>query len=57
MTIELKAEAGAPGAPLKHFWNFGGGAGRANQGLRADWPEPLLRARGRFAMTGNWMVG
>lgn len=45
MLIELKASAGAPGRPLKHFWNFCVGAGRANEGLRADWQEQL-----RFAV-------
>jgi xylan 1,4-beta-xylosidase len=41
--IELKANAGAAGTPLKHFWNFCVGAGRANEGLRADWQEQLSR--------------
>lgn len=45
MSIELKAHAGAAGKPLKHFWNFCVGAGRANEGLRADWQEQL-----RFAV-------
>lgn len=41
MPIDLKADAGAAGQPLKHFWNFCVGAGRANEGLRADWQEQL----------------
>jgi xylan 1,4-beta-xylosidase len=44
MSIELKANASAAGEPLKHFWNFCVGAGRANEGLRADWQEQLRLA-------------
>ncbi|HEU5397103.1 MAG TPA: beta-xylosidase, partial [Verrucomicrobiae bacterium] len=44
MPIELKADAGAPGKPLRHFWSFCVGAGRANEGLRADWQEQLRLA-------------
>jgi xylan 1,4-beta-xylosidase len=39
--IHLKADAKAGGQPLAHFWNFCVGAGRANEGLRADWQEQL----------------
>jgi xylan 1,4-beta-xylosidase len=44
MSIELKSHAAAPGRPFKHFWNFCVGAGRANEGLRADWQEQLRYA-------------
>ena len=44
MSIELKADACSAGQPLKHFWNFCVGAGRANEGLRADWQEQLRLA-------------
>ena len=44
MPIEIKANAGASGKPLKHFWNLCVGAGRANEGLRADWQEQLRLA-------------
>ena len=44
MSIELKANAIAVGTPLKHFWNLCVGAGRANEGLRADWQEQLRLA-------------
>ncbi|MFR9574807.1 MAG: glycoside hydrolase [Rikenellaceae bacterium] len=30
---------------LDHFWSVGCGAGRANEGLRADWLEQLAEAR------------
>jgi xylan 1,4-beta-xylosidase len=43
--IVLRANAADAGSPLKHFWNFCVGAGRANEGLRADWQEQL-----RFAI-------
>ena len=42
--IKLQANAQAAGQPLKHFWNFCAGAGRANEGLRADWQEHLRHA-------------
>jgi len=42
--IKLQADAQAAGQPLKHFWNFCVGAGRANEGLRADWQEHLRLA-------------
>jgi len=44
MPIELKADANAPCHHFKHHWNFCVGAGRANEGLRADWQEQLCRA-------------
>jgi xylan 1,4-beta-xylosidase len=44
MPIALKANARATGKTLKHFWNFCVGAGRANEGLRADWQEQLRLA-------------
>ncbi len=44
MPIELKANAGDAGKPLKHFWSECIGAGRANEGLRADWQEQLRLA-------------
>jgi xylan 1,4-beta-xylosidase len=44
MTIELKTSAGAVGRPLIHFWSECVGAGRANEGLRADWQEQLRLA-------------
>ncbi|MFF4975447.1 beta-xylosidase [Streptomyces sp. NPDC001083] len=36
---------GAPDAPLDHFWSRVVGAGRANEGLRADWQGQLAQAR------------
>jgi xylan 1,4-beta-xylosidase len=44
MSIELKAKAGDSAKPLKHFWSFCTGAGRAYEGLRADWQEHLRLA-------------
>lgn len=44
MPIELKANAYDIGTPLKHFWSECVGAGRANEGLRADWQEQLRLA-------------
>jgi xylan 1,4-beta-xylosidase len=44
MSIELKANASAAGQPLQHFWSLCAGAGRANEGLRADWQEHLRLA-------------
>ena len=40
-TLELKADAAAAGKPLHHHWNVCVGAGRANEGLRADWQEQM----------------
>lgn len=44
MSIEIKAKADETGKPLKHYWSFCVGAGRANEGLRADWQEQLRLA-------------
>ncbi len=33
-----------PGRPLRRSWSFCVGAGRANEGLRADWQRDLRRA-------------
>ena len=43
--ITLRADAAAPGRPLDHFWSRVVGAGRANEGLRADWQRQLAEAR------------
>lgn len=42
--MELRASAAAPGEPLTHFWSCCVGAGRANEGLRANWLEHLQLA-------------
>jgi xylan 1,4-beta-xylosidase len=42
--IAIAAAAGAPGRPLTHFWSKVVGAGRANEGLRADWQRQLAEA-------------
>ena len=42
--IHLTADAKGPGAPLVHFWSKVGGAGRANEGLRATWQAELATA-------------
>ncbi|WP_432877592.1 GH39 family glycosyl hydrolase [Kribbella sp. CA-245084] len=42
--IELAVDADAPGMPLAHYWSKVVGAGRANEGLRADWQEQLRAA-------------
>ena len=42
--IELSVACERRGEPFKHFWNFCVGAGRANEGLRADWQEQLKLA-------------
>lgn len=39
--VQLAAHATASGTPLHHFWNVVVGAGRANEGLRADWQAHL----------------
>ena len=44
MTIEIKASAKDPGRALNHFWSVCVGAGRANEGLRANWLEQLKKA-------------
>jgi xylan 1,4-beta-xylosidase len=44
MTIRLAARADAPATPLVHYWSRCVGAGRANEGLRADWQAQLKLA-------------
>jgi xylan 1,4-beta-xylosidase len=39
--LSLSADATAAASPLHHHWNVCVGAGRANEGLRADWQEQL----------------
>ncbi len=39
--IKIEGDARALGTPLTHFWSVCVGAGRANEGLRADWQEQL----------------
>ena len=44
-SITLSAAADAPDAiALSHYWSFCVGAGRANEGLRADWQQQLRRS-------------
>jgi xylan 1,4-beta-xylosidase len=49
MLIQMKASARDPGRPLKHFWSVCVGAGRANEGLRANWLEQLRHVREKCA--------
>jgi xylan 1,4-beta-xylosidase len=42
--LRLAADATSVGKHLHHHWNFCVGAGRANEGLRADWQEQLAFA-------------
>jgi xylan 1,4-beta-xylosidase len=42
--LTLKLSAQAPGTPLKHFWSTCVGAGRAQEGLRANWQRQLALA-------------
>jgi xylan 1,4-beta-xylosidase len=44
MSLELKANAQAPGKAFSHHWNLCVGAGRANEGLRAGWLEQMALA-------------
>jgi len=44
MHIQLSSDKSANGQPLDHFWSFCVGAGRANEGLRADWQRQLRKA-------------
>lgn len=37
----MRVDARAAGTPLAHHWNVVVGAGRANEGLRADWQQQL----------------
>lgn len=41
MKISHTSSRVAAGVPLEHFWSFCVGAGRANEGLRANWQEQL----------------
>ncbi len=43
--ISVHSSAAATGVPLRHFWSTVVGAGRANEGLRADWQAQLAAAR------------
>jgi xylan 1,4-beta-xylosidase len=43
-TLDLTFSAKAPGRPLRHYWSTCVGAGRANEGLRANWQEQLALA-------------
>jgi xylan 1,4-beta-xylosidase len=43
--LQLTVSAVAAGTALPHFWSTCVGAGRANEGLRANWLEHLLLAR------------
>lgn len=43
-SLRLTADAASPGKNLHHHWNVCVGAGRANEGLRADWQEQLAFA-------------
>jgi xylan 1,4-beta-xylosidase len=42
--IKLVANANDPGRRFAHFWSACVGAGRANEGLRADWQAQLRKA-------------
>jgi len=42
--INIASDNQAAGTPLAHFWSECVGAGRANEGLRADWQEQLRMA-------------
>ena len=44
MAIELKVDARSAGKEFRHYWETIVGAGRANEGLRADWQEHLRLA-------------
>ncbi len=44
MNPTMNVDRRAPGTPLKHFWSVCVGAGRANEGLRANWLEHLALA-------------
>ncbi len=44
MTTSLNIHRAAPGTPLRHFWSVCVGAGRANEGLRANWLHHLATA-------------
>ena len=40
----IVVDAQARGEHLEHYWSFGVGAGRVNEGFRAAWHEHLVRA-------------
>lgn len=42
--MTIRAHASGPGKPLRHVWSVCVGAGRANEGLRAEWQHHLRRA-------------
>lgn len=42
---EIRGDLAAVRGPMNRMYNFCVGAGRANEGLRADWQRQLLRAR------------
>jgi xylan 1,4-beta-xylosidase len=44
MAIRIDIDARQPGRPLDHFWSRCVGAGRAHEGLRANWLEHLAMA-------------
>ena len=46
MNLAMTVDRRACGTPLKHFWSVCVGAGRANEGLRANWLEHLSLAAG-----------
>ena len=41
----VEIDTSAEGAPLNHYWSFGVGAGRVNEGLRSAWHEHLVDVR------------
>jgi len=43
--ISLTADAKDVGRKLTHYWSKVVGAGRANEGLRADWQRQLATAK------------
>ncbi len=44
-SVDISVSAGVTGQALPHFWNVCVGAGRANEGLRANWLEHLEMAQ------------
>lgn len=40
----VRISAHSPSVALPHYWSLGVGAGRANEGLRADWQQQLTQA-------------
>jgi hypothetical protein len=51
--ISIQASMTATGVPLQHFWSTVVGAGRANEGLRADWQAQLAAARDACGFDGE----